>query len=179
MSETRSIAEIYERNDGIRADLVETASKFSEEQTREVPDGEKWSLVHLLEHLARAEEGMSKAAYFLLKKDRDSGGGSDGSANLTPNYYEKSVELKGQKFKAPESVDPTGEWSREDALEKLDANRKRLADLREMYDTVEVGANTFPHPAFGPMNAHEWLAFIGDHEERHLAQIKRLYDKLT
>jgi len=27
-----------------------------------------------------------------------------------------------------------------------------------------------PHPFFGPLNAYEWLLFIGKHEERHLGQ---------
>jgi hypothetical protein len=29
-----------------------------------------------------------------------------------------------------------------------------------------------PHPIFGPINGYEWVLFIGQHEERHLGQLR-------
>jgi hypothetical protein len=41
-------------------------------------------------------------------------------------------------------------------------------------EATDLNATGYPHPAFGPLNLYEWLAFIGIHEARHLRQVEAL-----
>jgi DNA repair protein RecO (recombination protein O) len=58
----------------------------------------------------------------------------------------------------------------------LREGRAALTALRPRVETVGVGAASarYPHPAFGPLNLYEWLAFVALHEERHRRQIERV-----
>lgn len=176
--EIQTIAEIYEKNERIRQKLLETLSGFTEEEAARRPAGEKWNLTQFAEHLVNAEEGMSKIAYKLLSRARDEDKTSDGTANITANYLERGREMREQKFEAPEPVRPAGGRSLADSIAKLSENRRKLEELRPLFETTEAAEHTFPHPFLGRLNAHEWLALIGDHEERHLMQIKKFIKKL-
>jgi hypothetical protein len=44
---------------------------------------------------------------------------------------------------------------------------------------VDAHDARFPHPAWGPLNLYQWLAFVGAHEARHLAQISALKETLN
>ena len=54
-------------------------------------------------------------------------------------------------------------------------SRAALEQLRPRFASADY-SRLMPHPAFGPLNAAQWLAFVGMHEERHLRQIKRLLE---
>jgi hypothetical protein len=56
----------------------------------------------------------------------------------------------------------------------MEESRNRLNELRPLFESVECSDQKFPHPAFGELTAHEWLALVGGHEARHIAQIKRI-----
>lgn len=176
--EKLTIAEIYEKNDKIRQKLKETVSKFTDEQANFLPEGEKWTLMQFLEHLANTEEGMSKISYKLLSKAKAEGKTSDGTANISENYFIKGEEIRDKKFEAPHAVRPAGEATMAESLAKMDENRKKLKELRPMFETVEAKEYTFPHPFMGDLNANEWLALIGDHEARHLKQIEKFIEKI-
>lgn len=173
-----TIAEIYEKNEQIRQKLKETVLDFTDEQANFLPEGEKWTLMKFLEHLAHTEEGMSKIAYKLLSKAKAEGKTSDGTANITPNYVQKGEEIRDKKFEAPQTVSPAGEMTLAESLAKMDENRKKLYELRPMFESVEAKDYTFPHPFMGDLNANEWLALIGDHEARHLRQINKFIEKI-
>jgi hypothetical protein len=73
---------------------------------------------------------------------------------------------------------PSGEKSVAESLARMEDNRKKLEELRPMFESWDSVSFKFPHPHFGDMSAIEWLALIGGHEERHLKQIERLLEKL-
>ena len=59
-----------------------------------------------------------------------------------------------------------------DLLSKMRRTREELRGLQERIEAVDLSSVTYPHPAFGPFNLYQWLAFIGIHEERHLRQME-------
>ncbi len=65
-----------------------------------------------------------------------------------------------------------------ESLAKLDENRRQLEELRPIFESVECSDFKFPHPAFGDISAHEWLALIGGHEIRHIEQINNLLGRV-
>lgn len=169
----QTIEDVYAANDKIRARFLETIESLSDEQVNALPEGEKWTIAQLVEHVSIVEESMSKITYKLLKEARASGKASDGTVKFSDDFSQKSAESRNQKLVAPDRVHPTGSVSLADSLKKLEENRQKLYELKPLFETVDCSEHKFPHPSFGELTAHEWLALIGGHENRHLEQIKK------
>lgn len=169
----QTIEEVYAANDKIRAKFLEIVGNISDERANALPDGEKWTIAQIVEHVAIVEEGMSKISYKLLNDAKENGKNWDGSINLSENFAEAARAATRQKIEAPERVQPSGNASIADSVKKLEENRRKLYELKPLFETVDCSENKFPHPAFGDLTAHEWLALVGGHEFRHLEQIKK------
>lgn len=174
-----TIAEIYEANDKIREKLKSVVTNLSDEQAGFLPDDESWSIMNIVEHLAVVEEGMIKICAKLLREAQVKGIEANGEAKISPDFLRKIAESHNQKIKAPEMVRPTGTKTISESLTKMDENRRKLSEIRQLFETVECSDFKFPHPVFGELTAHEWLALIGGHEWRHLQQIKKLLEKTS
>ena len=174
-----SIAEVYAANDRIRERLKALIGSLSEEQLNALPEGEPWSIKMMVEHLAIVEDGMVRISNKLLNAAKAAGASSDGSAKLSSHFVEQIAGWGDRKIKAPEIVEPTGGISVEESFAKMDASRVKLAELRPLFDSVECTDFKFPHPAFGDLTAHDWLALLGGHEHRHIKQIERLVEVLS
>jgi len=173
----QTINDIYETNDKIREKTKQIAANLTDEQTAFLPDGEKWTIAHIIEHVAIVQDGMSKISAKLLTKAQSAGKTSDGAARLSENFMQKSGEAKTLKFQAPDMVHPTGNQTIEESLKKMDETRERLEELRPLFESVECSDFKFPHPFMGDLTAHEWLTLVGGHEARHLRQIENILEK--
>jgi hypothetical protein len=169
----QTIEEVYAANDKIRARLLEVIGEISDEQAHALPDGEKWTIAQIVEHISIVEDGMGRISYKLLNEAKENGKSSDGKVLISHAFAEKAAGARAQKFEAPDRVRPTGNQTIAESIEKLKESRKRLYDLKPLFETVDCSEHKFPHPAFGELTAHEWLALVGGHEFRHLEQIKR------
>jgi len=69
---------------------------------------------------------------------------------------------------------PKGEAHLSDSLTRLRHTREELHALRARIEGADLNTVSYPHPAFGPLNVYEWLAFIGVHEARHLRQAEAM-----
>jgi uncharacterized damage-inducible protein DinB len=170
----QTIADIYATNDKIRAKLKETIANLNEEQLAFLPENEKWTIAHIVEHIAIVQDGMMRISSKLLSKAQNAGRKTNGEAILTENFATKAAESRTLKFEAPERVRPSGKLTISESLAKLEENRQALENLRPLFETVECSDYKFPHPFMGELSAHEWLALVGGHEARHLAQIERI-----
>jgi uncharacterized damage-inducible protein DinB len=175
----RNIAEIYDANDKIRENLKMTVEGLTDEQAGITPGGEKWSLAQLVEHIAIVEDGMTRICAKLLSAAQAENKKSDGTAKISENFLTKAAESVNLKLEAPERVRPTGTKTVAESLAKMEENRATLKKLRPLFETVEGTEHKFPHPSFGDLTAHEWLALIGGHEMRHTKQIKNLLEKIN
>lgn len=174
----QNISEIYDANDKIRARLKETVSDLTDEQANFLPEGEKWSVANLVEHVAIVENGITRICAKLLTEAQAKGAAAGGEAKISEDFLQKLSWGRTQKFEAPERVHPGGKMTIAESLAKLDENRQKLEDLRPLFESVECSDFKFPHPAFGDMSAHEWFALIGGHEFRHIEQIKKLLSQI-
>ena len=175
----QNIAEVYEANDKIRDSLKTTISGLTDEQFAALPEDEKWSLAELIEHIALVEEGMTRICSKLLLKAQEEDKKSDGAAKISESFLMKAAESVNLKFEAPERVRPSGTKTVAESLAKMEENRENLEKLRPLFESVDGTEHKFPHPFFGELTAHEWLALIGGHELRHLKQIKSLLEKIN
>lgn len=169
----QTIEEVYAANDKIRERLLETIENISDDEANDLPEDEKWTIAQIVEHLSLVEGGMGRIAAKLLNESKDNGKTSDGRANVSEDFLKVVEEARHQKLEAPDRVHPTGEQTIAESIEKLKESRQRLYALRSLFETVDCSELKFPHPAFGAMTAHEWLALVGGHEFRHLQQIKK------
>lgn len=170
-----TIADVYAANDKIRERLKETVKNLTDEQANDLPEGEKWTVAQIVEHLSLVEDGMTRISAKLLNEAKESGvGAADGTVKISEDFLQKLGGARAQKFEAPDRVHPRSNQTVAESLAKMEENRKRLNELRPLFESVECSGYKFPHPAFGELTAHEWLTLLGGHEMRHIEQIKRI-----
>lgn len=174
----QTIAEIYEANDRIRAKLKETLAGVTNRQAAALPDGEKWSIAQIAEHVSMVGNGMHRICAKLLSKAEASGQLSDGTCDLNA-FSEKALGIADVKLEAPEIVQPTGTKSIAESLRSLDETQEAFNGLKPLFEKYDASEPKFPHPYLGDMTAVEWLAMYGGHEGRHLRQIRGLIEKLS
>lgn len=166
-----SISDIYSANAKTREQTIALAESISDAEAKALPDGEKWSIQNIFEHVAIVDSGAIRIAERLLSSARESGKLSDGSFSLSENFSERSAAIADRKVEAPDRVHPTGSLEIRDALAKLEANLPAFHALREDLETFDLTVSKFPHPFFGDLTAAEWLVVRNGHEARHTAQI--------
>ncbi len=172
----QTISDIYESNDRIRSKLKDTLASVTESQATAMPDGEKWSIAQIAEHVSMVGNGMQRICAKLLSKAEASGKMSDGAIDLNA-FFEKAQGIADVKLEAPEIVQPSGSRSIAESLSSLDATQDAFLALKPLFEKYDASSAKFPHPYLGDMTAVEWLAMYGAHEGRHLRQVKRLLER--
>lgn len=173
----QTIKDIYAANNKIRENTKQIIADLSNEQTAFLPEGEKWTIAHIVEHVAIVQDGMSKISSKLLKKAQSAGKVSDGAARLSKNFMQKAAAARDLKLEAPEQVHPTGNQTITESLKKMDETQREMEKMQPLFESVECSDFKFPHPFMGDLTAHEWLALVGGHEARHLRQIENILGK--
>lgn len=173
-----TIADVYSANDKIRERLQATVAGLSHAEARALPDGEKWSIQMIVEHLWMVEFGTSRICSKLLESAKADGKPGDASVNLSADFGERSKTVAGVKIQAPDRVQPTGKVTIADALEKMAASRVDISAMRGDLERFDLSAHKFPHPFFGDITAPEWLIMLGGHEARHTNQIERIIETI-
>lgn len=173
-----TIADIYSANQKFRERLTATLSEISPDEAVSLPDGEKWSIRQIVEHVSMVEIGTSRICAKLLGEAKAAGKPSDGSFALSPDFGERAAEIAVLKVEAPDRVQPTGGVTIAEAIERMGANRESLDSMRSDLERFDLSGPKFPHPFFGDLTAGEWLVMVGLHEARHTKQIERLVAKV-
>lgn len=169
-----SIDEIYSTNARFAAELESLVGELTQESAEHRPEGEKWSVAEIVEHLAMVEDGMSRICAKLIGKAEKSGDASDGTISITSTFEERGVAIAKIKVEAPEMVRPTGERSISESQATMAEANARLEQIRPLFGQFDGNKHRFPHPFFGDLSAIEWLVLVGQHKARHIAQIRRL-----
>lgn len=176
-----SVAEIYEANDRARARLFQSVEGLGESEQTSRPAPERWSIAEILEHVSLVETGVVRLLRAVLRK-ADAAGGSDRPAGkpFAPVSIEEFVEQAAtRKYAAPEAAVPSGSLAVADSLARLEESRAALDSLRPLAERLDGTRMLYPHPAFGPLNLYQWLAFIGVHQSRHRRQIEAVRETLN
>lgn len=174
----QTIDDVYSANAAIREKLKQTIGSLTETQLTARPDGEKWSVTELVEHISIVNEGVTRICAKLLSKAEAAGNLADGSLTVSKDFTEKAEEIAHIKLEAPEMVHPKAAASIEESYSKLDTNHAAVDDLREKFKKFDGTQAKFTHPFFGDLSAQEWLVLSGGHEARHIRQIRKLVEKI-
>jgi len=188
-----SVASIYTANDTVRRGLFARLENLNDAQQTFRPADDAWSIADIIEHLSITEKNMVQLIGMLLAKTESAAAtaASEGDASpadaaaaagappraFQPFSMDDLIEtVKDKKFTAPETVRPGGQAALADSLASLGATRAAIESLRPRLEAVDLTVAAYPHPFWGDLNLAQWLAFIGLHEGRHLAQVKRLLE---
>lgn len=173
-----SVAQIIEVIDQMRERLYQRVEGLTDEQATARPAPNAWTPAEIVEHLSIIEGRLLQMmTMMLMKAERASEPGASAAApvEFKPFSLDEYIErARNEKFVAPEAVSPSGTTSLADSLAKLRHSRQELKALRPRIEATDLSAATYPHPAFGPLNFYQWMAFIGLHEGRHLRQVEAM-----
>ena len=169
-----SVADIYKAIDEPRERLYNRVESLNEEQANARPDANAWSATEIVEHLTIMEERLVRMMRVMLTKAEGASVQSDrATVEIKPFSLDELVaRSRNEKYIAPEAMRPSGTVRLAHLLVRLRQSRVELRSLRPRIEATDLSAVTYPHPAFGPLNSYQWLAFIGLLEERHLRQLE-------
>lgn len=157
--------------------LEETRGKFlksveglTEAQWRFKAGPDRWSIAEVAEHIAISEGTILDliTTKMLQAPAKKAGEG------MTDEKLIAGVTDRSQKAQAPEMLKPVNKWpTREALVTDFNAARdKTIAWTRTTTD--DLRAHAAPHPAFGPLDLHQWILLIAGHSARHTAQIEEV-----
>lgn len=168
-----SVAEILETIDETRTRVGKRVEGLTPEQEKFRPSPDAWSIAEIVEHLSIIEAQLSKLFAMMVRKAEAAGATQAAGSSFRPvdlnHFIERSMK---EKYTAPETVRPRGNVSIADSLDRMRRSRAELHELRPKLEAMDLSGLTYPHPAFGPLDLYQWLAFVGVHEDRHLRQIE-------
>lgn len=173
-----SINEIFEANTRFSEKLKNAVGELSAEQASVVPEGEKWSVAHTVEHIAIVEEGIAAICRKLLDKAEKEGLSNNG-LSFSNDFVEGADKINGLKLEAPDMVKPVGGISIDESLTRLESSMQKIEGLKTQFGAVDCNTHKFPHPYLGGLSAAEWLALAGFHKYRHTRQIKQIISRLS
>jgi len=133
------------------------------------PDANTWSIAECAEHIALSED----LVFGVIQKVMASPAAPEKRAEVKGKdaVVLKSISDRTTRFKAPESLAPTGRWkTAAETLAHFRRSRERLMEyIRTTGDPLRVHFS--PHPAVGLLDAYQWVLLTGAHTERHVSQI--------
>lgn len=174
-----SIDEIYAVNNRVRERLLGMIADITEADESLPTENGEWTVAKMIEHLAVVENSMIRICAKLLSKAKEKGLSAKGEVAVSPHFISAAAKVneEGTKLQAPDIVQPKGGQPVSESIAAFTENRKQLESIRSLFDEADASAFTFPHPAFGDLNAFDWLVLIGGHEARHTTQIKKILAK--
>lgn len=168
------IQELISYLDSSRTSLAAAVAAVPESQRDRRPEAGRWSVAEVLEHLALVEGGIGRLLGRQLEAARAAGLGPETSSSpVVPTLPVGHLRDRRVPIAAPERVVPKGELSAGAAWQLLEDRRRALLDTLRAADGLALGEVPMPpHPALGPLDAYQWVVFLGAHEDRHAEQIR-------
>jgi hypothetical protein len=161
-----TVDDVFAANEAVRRRLLARVERLDEARANASEGG--WTVTQIVEHLSIAEPRITNAIEGMLAPTTNGGERKPfGSFSLD----EQAEQARG-KIEAPDFLRPTG-LPLAEVLIRLKESRAALDALRPRFEFADY-SRVLKHPAFGMLNAAQWLAFLGMHEERHLRQIERI-----
>jgi hypothetical protein len=165
------LAEIWQENQAVRARLLEAVRRLGEKQLAFQPAPGRWSIGEILDHLCLAERSMTRTISRLLQQA--AGLGRIGHAGPLPA---RDIDLAAynRRATAPDGVLPSPDRPLDRLLAGLEESRERLLEVSAVADGRVVGDLRLVHVGLGELNFYQWLAAVGAHDAKHLAQIEAI-----
>lgn len=156
-----------------RDEFLGTLTGVTEEQARQKPGSDRWSILECTEHVVAAERAM-----LIMITERC----TPRASMEVPDREQKilrSAADRTHKHVAPERVRPTGRYATlSEAIEKFREHRAHSMEFVSNCQS-DLKAVEIQHPIGGLVNAQECLAILAMHPARHAAQIREIREVLA
>jgi hypothetical protein len=169
----RKLSQIFELAELERKEILKRIVGISPEQFFAKPP-KKWSISQILNHLM-----LSERLSLIYMKKKSLGIDTAGDTGLIEDAKFLLLKFSQRlplKFKAPEVLGK----SEPDSPTLVEVTAKWNNVRREMYEFAEalpekhLRRKIYKHPVVGRLNVIQALAFMREHVNHHLPQIKRL-----
>jgi len=164
------VAELYTS----RRELLEAVAEVPADVRDRQPHDERWTLAQILEHIWVVENGSGRLITKLIREVQDRGTKETDQTSVLNTIDAAYVATPTRRLTAPEFTRPVEGLTVDQALERLQASRKRLLESLESARGYALGNVSAPHPAFGPLDCYRWILATAYHERRHTHQIREL-----
>jgi len=166
----KALREAKETMLAVRRYILEAvAGKSAAELLAPPPDG-GWCAAEILDHIGTSERKLVKGLERRAK-------GEPVKLPLRAWFYRlpMGIAFGEMKVKAPGPVRPRAACDIDPAavIEGLADSRKRLLALADELGEDRFSRLLFPHFILGRFDGLDWFVFLGKHEGRHLAQLRR------
>ena len=169
----KSLEEITGYLASVRADvatLIEhtPAAKFEHRPT----DG-GWTGTGIIQHLGKVEGASTKLLEGLFAKAMAEGMPDESESKSWLHSLDQYHALdRTVLIEAPERLVPEPNAELATSWNSLQAVRQRLLRAVASVDGRDLTVINAPHPKFGMFNGYEWILMVGQHEARHLIQLR-------
>lgn len=162
---------IQERYDSLstkRRELLQRLETYSADMLSFKAGPDKWSATEAIEHLVVVEDN------FLEQVKTNIPVSSLDPEKRSPKNYQIVLKVmrKDVVVDVPhESMEPRGQYSMTELVERWDAIRDKMRVLLEEIDVKRAQDMVYKHPYAGPLNMAETLAFIDVHFDNDARQM--------
>ena len=129
----------------------------------------RWSIEQVAEHLALTEE-LIGGLLMSIESAEPIDPAREGRAEMDM-MIAQGLQDRSQRFQAPEQVAPRAAYDSREAM--LRAFMETRMGVIELVKTTDADLRSYAgeHPAFGPIDGHQWVLLLTSHVWRHLDQI--------
>ncbi|MEO6452453.1 MAG: DinB family protein [Ginsengibacter sp.] len=168
ITETSDKNELFTAIDEAVSELVSLMSSLDENQINSVPYQDSWTAAQLLTHVTKSTNGMAKAMLMESKPaKRDPG--------------EKILHLKNafldfsSKMESPDFIVPgEGPYGKQAVINEINKSFQQFKEDTNKANLTDI-VKGLP---LGEITKLEILHFVLYHTQRHLHQMKKIYDAL-
>lgn len=147
--------------------IVSETKGLSEAQIKFKPAPDRWSVAETLEHIALAEDFLFQNVTDKVMKSP--AGPADRDTAKADAMVLAMIPDRSHKAQAPPPLVPTGRWTPTETLDHF--LKSRAQTIAFMESTPDLRQHVTESPLGQPLDAYEWLLFVGAHSERHTKQI--------
>jgi len=161
------IQELSATFDSATNEFLDLISSATLEQLNTMPFVDSWTAAQLSEHVTKSNQSVAQALNGPGHKvDRDISEREPELKNIFLNF--------STKLKSPEFILPTKDkYEKKEVFEGL---KNSVAMVRKAYDEQNL-SEAVKHRVFGEITKLELLYFVTYHIQRHLRQLKKIFEE--
>jgi hypothetical protein len=148
--------------------MLQLVSSFNEDEMNSMPFKDSWTAAQVAEHVTKSNASMIRS---LSEEGKTSSRNIDeGVQKLKEIFLDFTSKLKSPKFILP----TRNSYSKEIVVADL---KNSIEQIKKLSNTINL-SEIVNHRVFGEITKFEILHFVVYHTERHIHQLKNIFQKV-
>lgn len=169
------LSDVLAYTEATRAELLGVTDPLTPAQWESRGAAGGWTIREVFGHLQLVEDSSVRALFRAFRTAKDKGLGEETeTASRVGSLDAARIEEAVRPLPAPPMVTPSGESTPQEIRDKLAYSRDGLRKWAAEASGYALSTVKFPHPAIGEIDLYQWVLFIGQHERRHIRQIRAI-----